>query len=141
MPASMITAMVLTVEIVIIAATISLVVAIVPMWMNRKDKTRCIVVGGLVIVAALIGTFWFFTKTALGQTLLAEACGNCGDGQRTVTVYAADGDIIAQYTGDIEILRNDAGEMSFIFEGNRYTYYNCSVECISVLPGPDNKEE
>lgn len=141
MSASLITFMVFVVEMTMIAVTISLVVASVPMEKKQQDKTRCIIVGGLVIVAVLIGTSWFFTQTEFGQNLLAEACGDCGEGQRTVTVYTADGDIIAQYTGDIEILRNDAGEMSFIFEGNRYPYYNCSVECISVLPGPDNKEE
>lgn len=34
---------------------------------------------------------------------------------------------IAQYAGDIEIQRSDSGVISFVFEGDRYTYYNCSV--------------
>lgn len=133
MSASMTVFMIGFVAMTVIATTIALVVALVPMEKRRQDKVRCIVVGGIVVVATLIGVWWFFTQTTLGQNLAAEVCGGCGEGQRTVTVYAADGDIIAQYTGDIEIQRNDAGAISFIFEGNRYTYYNCSVECVSVL--------
>ena len=116
----------------VIATTVGLVVALVPIEKRRQDKIRCIVVGGVVVVATLIGVWWIFTQPTLGQNLAAEACGGCGEGQRTVTVYAADGDIIAQYAGDIEIQRSDSGVISFVFEGDRYTYYNCSVECVSA---------
>lgn len=124
-----------------IAVTISLVVASVPMEKKQQDKSRCIIVGGLVIVAVLIGTSWFFTQTEFGQNFLAGACGDCGKGQRTVTVYTADGDIIAQYTGDIEIQNDLGGKISIIFDGNEYNYYNCSIESVPVLSEPDNEEE
>lgn len=139
--ASLITFMVFVVEMTMIAVTISLVVASVPMEKKQQDKTRCIIVGGLVIVAVLIGTSWFFTQTEFGQNLLAGACGDCGEGQRTVTVYTADGDIIAQYTGDIEIQNGLDGKVSIVFDGNEYIYYNCSVESAPTLPESDNNKE
>lgn len=53
--------------------------------------------------------------------------------QRTVTIFTANGDIIAQYTGEIDIQGNDGGYVLFDFEGKRYTYYNCFVESIAVI--------
>ena len=55
--------------------------------------------------------------------------------ERTVTIYTADGEIIAQYTGKIDIEGNDGGYVLFDYEGKRYTYYNCFVESIAEI-GP-----
>lgn len=53
--------------------------------------------------------------------------------ERTVTIYTADGEIIAQYTGKIDIEGNDGGYVLFDYEGKRYTYYNCFVESIADI--------
>lgn len=50
---------------------------------------------------------------------------------RTITVYTANGDIIAQYQGKIDIATNDGGYVKFDFNGKRYIYYNCFVETIA----------
>ena len=47
--------------------------------------------------------------------------------------YTADGEIIAQYTGKIDIEGNDGGYVLFDYEGKRYTYYNCFVESIADI--------
>ena len=53
--------------------------------------------------------------------------------ERTITVYTATGDIIAQYQGQIDIEGNDGGYVIFDFEGKRYMYYNCFVESIADI--------
>lgn len=53
---------------------------------------------------------------------------------RTVTVYTANGDVMAQYTGKIDIDMNDGGYVKFDLDGKRYIYYNCFVESIAEIP-------
>ena len=52
---------------------------------------------------------------------------------RVVTVYTADGNVIAQDEGKIDIEANDGGYIKFDFEGKRYMYYNCFVESIADI--------
>ena len=52
---------------------------------------------------------------------------------RTINVYTANGDIIASYTGKIDIETNDGGYVKFDFNGKRYIYYNCFVETIADI--------
>lgn len=57
---------------------------------------------------------------------------NVGGGlDRTVTVYTANGDVIAEYKGKIDIESSEGGYVKFDFEGKRYMYYNCFVETIA----------
>lgn len=66
---------------------------------------------------------------------MIDQASNLGNGmERTVTVYTANGDVIAQYEGHIDIDANDGGYVKFDFEGKRYIYYNCFVESIAVIP-------
>lgn len=53
--------------------------------------------------------------------------------QRTITVYTANGDVIATYTGKIDIESNDGGYVKFDYNGKRYIYYNCFVESIADI--------
>ena len=55
MSASLTVFMIGFVAMAVIATTVGLVVALVPMEKRRQDKIRCIVVGGVVVVATLIG--------------------------------------------------------------------------------------
>lgn len=56
-----------------------------------------------------------------------------GGMQRTITVYTADGKVLAEYTGKIDIETNDGGYVKFDFNGKRYIYYNCFVESIADI--------
>lgn len=88
----------------------------------------------LVTLAVLLGMLWFFNNTASGQRALTDQRSELANGlERTITVYTADGNIIAQYTGRIDIEGNDGGYVLFDFEGKRYTYYNCFVESVANI--------
>ena len=52
---------------------------------------------------------------------------------RIIRVYTADGEIIAEYEGKIDIAATDGGYVKFDHEGKRYIYYNCFVETIADI--------
>ena len=88
----------------------------------------------LIIAAILFCMLWYFNNTADGQRALVDEKSNIGNGlDRTITIYTADGEVIATYTGKIDIETNDGGYIKFDFEGKRYIYYNCFVESIAVI--------
>ena len=92
----------------------------------------------LIIIALLIGCFfgikWLYNNTAAGQRSMTDQKSNFNGGlERTVTVYTANGDVIATYEGKIDIEGNDGGYVLFDFEGKRYVYYNCFVESIAEI--------
>lgn len=53
--------------------------------------------------------------------------------KRSITVYTADGNVLASYQGKIDIESNDGGYVKFDFDGKRYIYYNCFVESIADI--------
>ena len=103
---------------------------------NIPGKIISVVVAILLILGLFFGMRWYFQNTASGQRALTDQKSNLDNGlERTVTIYTADGEIIAQYTGKIDIEGNDGGYVLFDYEGKRYTYYNCFVESIAEI-GP-----
>lgn len=103
---------------------------------NIPGKIISVVAAILLILGLFFGMRWYFQNTASGQRALTDQKSNLGNGlERTVTIYTADGEIIAQYTGKIDIEGNDGGYVLFDYEGKRYTYYNCFVESIAEI-GP-----
>lgn len=56
-----------------------------------------------------------------------------GGMQRTIKVYTANGDLIAEYEGKIDLSANDGGYVKFDYDGKRYIYYNCFVESIGEI--------
>ena len=52
---------------------------------------------------------------------------------RTINVYTANGDLLASYTGKIDLEATEGGYVKFDFEGKHYIYYNCFVESIAVI--------
>jgi hypothetical protein len=97
-------------------------------------KALSAIIAIAVIFAMLFGSLWYFGNTASGQRALIDQKSELNNGiERTVTVYTADGNIIAQYTGNIDIANNDGGYVKFDFEGKRYIYYNCFVETIANI--------
>lgn len=106
--------------------------------MFEDDKhaigAACIIVS-MVLCALTYGGFtWFFQNTASGRRALVDQKSELANGlDRTITVYTADGAIIAQYAGNIDIEGNDGGYVLFDYEGKRYTYYNCFVESVANI--------
>lgn len=87
-----------------------------------------------IIAGMFFGFRWYYTSTASGQRAVVDQKANLTGGlERTITIYTADGNQIAQYTGRIDIEGNDGGYVLFDFEGKRYTYYNCFVESIAEI--------
>ena len=87
-----------------------------------------------IVAILLCGMFWHFESTASGQRALVDQKSDFNNGlERTITVYTADGNIIATYSGTIDIEGNDGGYVIFDYNGKRYTYYNCFVESIADI--------
>jgi Ni,Fe-hydrogenase I cytochrome b subunit len=104
------------------------------MFDSVAAKSISVIVGVILIFALLFGMFWYFDNTASGQRALLDQKSDFNNGiERTVTVYTANGEVIAQYTGKIDIDTNDGGYVKFDFEGKRYIYYNCFIETIAEI--------
>lgn len=56
-----------------------------------------------------------------------------GGMERTIKVYTANGDLLAEYEGKIDIDSNEGGYVKFDYDGKRYIYYNCFVESIADI--------
>ena len=104
------------------------------MFDSVAAKSISVIVGVILILALLFGMFWYFNNTASGQRALLDQKSNFNNGiERTVTVYTANGEVIAQYTGKIDIDTNNGGYVKFDFDGKRYIYYNCFIETIAEV--------
>lgn len=106
-------------------------------YMDSGDTSSRVltVLVAVLLIAAIVGGFlWYYNNTAAGQRAMVDQKSNFGNGlERTITVYTANGEVIATYTGLIDIDTNDGGYVKFDFEGKRYIYYNCFVESIAVI--------
>lgn len=112
----------------------SLAVYIVLYLESIPGKILAAVLGVVIIIAILLGMFWWFNNTASGQRALTDQKSELANGlERVVRVYTANGDIIAEYEGIIDIEGNDGGYVLFDYQGKRYTYYNCFVESIAEI--------
>lgn len=87
------------------------------------------IVAVVVVLALAIG---LMTGCASVDRFKTDVKSEINDGlQRTITVYTANGDVIAKYEGKIDIQESDGGYVKFDFNGKRYIYYNCFVETIA----------
>lgn len=101
---------------------------------NKSGKAISFIIAGLISLIVLGSMLWYFNCTADGQRQIVDQRSNLSNGlDRVVTVYTADGNVIAQYEGQIDIEANDGGYIKFDFEGKRYMYYNCFVESIADI--------
>lgn len=91
----------------------------------------------MLLVIGLYGAFrWYHTSTASGRRALTDQKSELANGlERHITVYTADGKILAEYEGQIDIEDNAGGYVLFDYEGKRYMYYNCFVESIAEIGG------
>ena len=117
--------------IIIATAGLALGISIVE---SAAGRIFTAIISLVLIIGLFCGIHWYFNNTASGQRALTDQKSELANGlNRTVTVYTADGNVIAQYKGIIDIEGNDGGYVLFDFEGKRYTYYNCFVESIADI--------
>lgn len=120
----------------IIFAVISIGLLIGAWFVSTESqyKARTWVATIFIIIAIFFGMRWYFTSTASGIRSLNDERSNLSNGlDRVVTIYTAQGDVIAQYEGKID-LEMDQDYVKFDWDGKRYIYYNCFVETIADLP-------
>lgn len=102
------------------------------------DRAWAIVLCILLAIAICIGIYalgrWYYTSTATGIRAITDQRSNLSNGlERTINVYTANGEKIAEYHGKID-LEMDQDYIKFDWEGKRYIYYNCFVETIADIP-------
>lgn len=101
---------------------------------SKKLKVVTILIGVITSAAVFGGAFWYYQNTASGQRAVVNQKSDLGDGLvRTITVYTADGKVITQYTGKIDIKGDGGGYVLFDYDGKRYAYYNCFIESIADI--------
>lgn len=99
---------------------------------TSRNRLLTVAIAVVIAVLLLVGMHWYFGNTASGQRKLIDERSELGQGiERVVTVYTADGKILAQYEGKIDLEQNDGGYVKFDLDGKRYIYYNCFVESIA----------
>ena len=87
-----------------------------------------------VILTVIIIVACFSGCTASGKRALVDLKSDWGNGlDRTINVYTADGNLLATYSGKIDLEMNSGGYVKFDFNGKRYIYYNCFVESIADI--------
>lgn len=88
---------------------------------------KAIICLGLIAVLMLGGCASF---ERAGKSLDSELQGGL---PRVIKVYNADGTLMAEYKGRIDIRTAEGGsEVLFEYKGKRYAYYNCFVEAVEV---------
>lgn len=100
-------------------------------------ETQSFAVSAIVVIlvlALIFGVgFWYYNNTASGIRARTDEQAELQNGlNRTITIYTADGTILKQYEGKIDI-EQDQGYVKFDWDGKRYIYYNCYVETIADI--------
>ncbi len=102
--------------------------------MKKRHINPYTIIMAAVVVAIVLFGIWYFTGTASGKRTVNDLKSDFGNGlERTITVYTADGKVIDEFHGNIDMEGNDGGYVLFEFEGKRYTYYNCFVKSVAEL--------
>lgn len=96
--------------------------------MSANKRIIMVAISIILMMTMLTGCGWWRRLTVDFKSDIANGL------YRTVTIYTADGDVIAKYTGKIDIEANDGGYVKFDLNGKRYIYYNCFVESIGDIP-------
>lgn len=87
---------------------------------------------GIVLTLALVLGAVGMTGCASLDRMATDIKSEVSNGlNRTITVYTANGEVIAQYKGKIDIQESEGGYVKFDHNGKRYIYYNCFVETIA----------
>ena len=97
---------------------------------ENPRRAKAILLAVLCVMMAAFTVLGGCTGCATWQ----RSCKTCqseisGGLNRTVNVYSYDGELIATYTGRIDIEQNES-KVLFDMDGKRYIYYNAIVEVI-----------
>lgn len=90
-----------------------------------KKKIIAILGSILIIISFLICASW---DGSIAERDMKDIYGGLN---RTIKIYTANGDLMAEYSGKINIDINDGGYVRFDYDGKRYIYYNCFIESIT----------
>ena len=86
----------------------------------------------LIVIASTLLVACSLAGCASWDRAVTDIKSDVGGGlNRTINVYTADGKLLAQYKGKIDIESKDGGYVKFDYKGKRYIYYNCFVETIA----------
>ena len=87
-----------------------------------------------IIVALVTLSVSTFSGCASCSRAITDLKSDFGNGlYRTINVYTANGELLAQYEGKIDLGETSGGYIKFDFNGKRYIYYNCFVETIADI--------
>ena len=102
---------------------------------HPQRVAKIIVVAVIALCAATYGVGrWYYTSTASGIRAVTDQKSELNNGiERTITVYTADGNVLAEYKGQIDV-EMERDYVKFDWNGKRYIYYNCFVETIADIP-------
>ena len=115
--------------IILIAAAIILI-----MYHGSFGHTvRGIIITTAITLVLIGGLIFYWTGTAAGRRAVVDERSDLMGIERVVNIYTANGDLLAQYKGKIDIAESEGGYVKFDFEGKRYIYYNCFVETIANI--------
>ena len=100
----------------------------------ETEKVAVSVIAVILALALIFGVgFWYYNNTASGLRARTDERAELQNGlDRIITIYTADGTILKQYEGKIDI-EQDQGYIKFDWNGKRYIYYNCYVETIANI--------
>ncbi len=93
-------------------------------------KTKFKIIGVILAIILLIAAVYFIMPASLKREIKDVKSDWTGGLNRHLTVYTADGNVLAEYDGKIDLESNESGVVKFDFKGKRYMYYNCFVEVI-----------
>ena len=97
-------------------------------------KKRVLIIAGIVVLfLIIIGSASRIIGSASWKRAVVDVKSDISNGmQRTIKVYTADGKLLAEYEGKIDIEESN-NYVKFDYDGKRYIYYNCFVESIADI--------
>lgn len=104
--------------------------------MRKRIIVKTFVIGmiAIFVVGIVVMSAMKVARSASWQRMVTDLKSNFSGGmQRSIKVYTANGDLLAEYEGKIDIDSNSGGEVKFDYDGKRYIYYNCFVESIADI--------
>lgn len=88
----------------------------------------------ILMASLVLGMSFLCVGCASWKRAIVDMKSDIGGGlDRTINVYTADGELMATYSGKIDLEMTEGGYVKFDFEGKRYIYYNCFVESIADI--------
>ena len=88
----------------------------------------------LALILVFVIVAFCFTGCASMKRLAVDIKSDFKNGlNRVINIYTADGNLLATYSGKIDLEANAGGYIKFDINGKRYVYYNCFVETIADI--------